>query len=82
MTLPPDRRLHLFAPEAPPGYRRRRLAFAGLMLLATVAVCWPVYPLFSGVRPLLLGLPLSLAWVVGWLLVTFVALLMLYRSEP
>ena len=42
---------------------------------------WPVYPLFSGIRPLILGLPLSLAWIVFALAAGFTALVTLYLSE-
>ena len=50
-------------------------------LLVAVLLVWPVFPLFSGVRPLILGLPLSLAWVVLALGVMFAALVWLYRNE-
>ena len=56
---------------------RRRGIFLGVYLLAALLLIWPVYPLFSGVEPLILGLPLSLAWVVMALGVMFGALLWL-----
>ncbi len=71
-----------FSPHASPKHRRRRLVFVSLIATALLALIWPVYSLFSGVFPLVLGLPLSLAWVVFWLLVVFVALIRLYRSDP
>ncbi|MEZ4700039.1 MAG: hypothetical protein R2834_06895 [Rhodothermales bacterium] len=78
---PPPRGLHFF-PAGMPGSRRRpRLLFAAVFLLCSAAMIWPVYPLFSGATPLLLGLPLSLAWLVGWLGIQFVALIALYRSD-
>ena len=63
------------------GRRRRVLAFVSVVALAGVALIWPVYPMVSGIRPYIFGLPFSLAWVVGWLLVVFLALVALYRSE-
>ena len=45
------------------------------------SLVWPVYPLFSGVFPLILGLPLSLAWIVLQLAVAFTAFLILYLTE-
>jgi hypothetical protein len=51
------------------------------VFVAFLALIWPVYPIFSGVEPYILGLPQSLAWVVGWLGVVFVAVLWLYRAE-
>ena len=76
------RGLVFFPPGTPPARRRRRLVFAAVVLLAALALIWPIYPLFSGVFPLILGLPLSLAWIVGWLFVVMAASLWLYRSEP
>ncbi len=66
---------------ADPAKHRRRSLFLAVYLLAAVLLIWPVYPLFSGVEPLILGLPLSLAWVVMALGVMFGALLWLYRAE-
>lgn len=50
-------------------------------LLAFLALNWPIYPLFAGIRPIVLGLPLSLAFVVGILLLSFCVLLGLYLWE-
>jgi len=51
------------------------------LLLGIYAVCcllaliWPVYARFgNSIEPYVLGLPHSLAWVVGWVLVTFFVL--------
>lgn len=73
--------LVLFSSDVSPQRRRRRLAFIAVMALALVALIWPVYPVFGDVRPLILGLPLSLAWVILWLTVSFGALVWLYRTE-
>lgn len=64
-----------------PSRRRRILAFVCVVVLAGLSLIWPVYPMVSGIHPYVLGLPFSLAWVVGWLLVVFAALVLLYRSE-
>lgn len=64
-----------------PGPRRRLLAFIAVVAAAGLALIWPVYPSVAGVRPYVLGLPFSLAWVVGWLGVVFVALVLLYRAD-
>jgi len=75
-------------PNAPifPGLRsaaRRRVLVPVLSVFAltTLALIWPVYPAVSGIQPYLFGLPFSFAWVVGWLLLTFAALALLYWSE-
>lgn len=78
---PLPRGLVLFPPGTPRGHRRRRLAFLALWVAVAACLVWPIYPLFAGIRPLVLGLPLSFAWVVLALLVMFLALLWLYRSD-
>ena len=71
----------LFPPGTGPRVKRRRLLFTAFYLLVIAAVVWPVYPLFSGTFPLILGLPLSLVWIVGALTAGFLALLALYLTE-
>lgn len=40
-----------------------------------LAITWPGYGLLGNhIDPLLLGLPFSLAWIVGWSLATFAVL--------
>lgn len=75
------RGLVLFPPGTPPGKKRRRLAFVAVYLAVTAMLVWPVYPVFSSVFPLILGLPLSLAWVILALAIGFAALLALYLTE-
>ena len=73
--------LVLFPPGTDPAKRRRRLTFVAICFVVTALLIWPVYPLFSGVQPLILGLPLSFAWVVLALALIFVALLWLYKTD-
>ncbi len=70
-----------FSPHTSRTHRRRRLVFVALITTALLALIWPVYTLFAGVFPLVLGLPLSLAWVVFWLLVVFASLIWLFRTD-
>lgn len=58
-------------------YRGATLFFLALF----AALVWPVYPLFAGIRPRVLGVPLSLAYVVGLLLLGFAVLLALFVWE-
>lgn len=63
---------------------RERRVYRWLTLffcLVFVALSWPVYSLFGGIRPLILGMPLSLAYIVGVLVVSFLVLLGLYLWE-
>lgn len=64
--------------------RRQRtvVAVIAVVCLAGGALVWPVYPLVPPLEPYVLGLPFSFAWVVGWLVVVFGALLVLYWTDP
>ena len=61
---------------------RRKIIFAGGLLLIQLCLIWPVYPLFSDIYPLILGIPLSFAWVIFALLAAFSLLLWYYLTEP
>ncbi len=58
--------------------RRCALAFFVVYLLAVI---WPLATLVSAAEPMILGLPLSMAWAIAWILLGFVALLILDRFE-
>ena len=75
------RGLVFFTDRASKQTRRRRSLFMAIVLIATLALIAPVYPLVSSIRPLILGLPLSFAWVVLWLTIVFAALVWIYRSD-
>ena len=75
------RGLVLFRPGTDPARRRRRQIFLAVYVVVAAMLVWPVFPRFSGIRPLILGLPFSLAWVVMALGVMFAALLWLFRAD-
>ncbi|MFQ5678351.1 MAG: hypothetical protein ACE5HP_02720 [Gemmatimonadota bacterium] len=56
-------------------------AVAVYFLLVFLALIWPVYPRFSRIFPTVLGLPLSLAYIVLLILLSFLVLLGLYLWE-
>jgi hypothetical protein len=58
----------------------RRLAVA-VFLLNLLAITWPVASLFSAAEPLIFGLPMSMAWPIAWILVGWIALLVLDHFE-
>ncbi len=61
--------------------RRAERAFA-LFTVALVAVMiFPLFALGNRVEPMILGLPFSMAWVVGWIVVEFVALIGFFLYE-
>jgi hypothetical protein len=63
---------------------RERRVYVGAtiyFLVATAAMIWPVYALFSRVRPFVLGMPFALAYLAAVLVVSFLVLLTLYVWE-
>ena len=60
---------------------RTRWAVASFFLAYAAAVTWPGALPFNRIRPLVLGMPLSMAWVAAWLVLAFLALLLLDRAE-
>lgn len=78
---PLPRGLVLFRPGTSPARRRRRWIFLAVYAAVAAMLVWPVFPRFAGVQPLILGLPLSLAWVVLSLGVIFTALFWLFRAD-
>lgn len=73
--------LALFPESAGRGFRRRRILFVLLLVLAAAALTWPAYDLFSGIRPFVLGLPLSMAWVIFWIVLIFAGILLLFLAD-
>lgn len=61
--------------------RSSLLSFLAVTVISGLALVWPVYPFAGSVRPYVFGLPFSFAWVVGWLVVMFVALVFLYLTD-
>ena len=56
------------------------LLFALYVVVCALALTWPGYDLLGNrVEPFVFGLPFTLAWNVGWVLATFMVLL-LYHS--
>jgi hypothetical protein len=60
----------------------RKVIFLVIFIILQLGLIWPVYPLFSGIEPMILGLPLSFAWIIGMLLCCFFLLLWYYLSDP
>jgi predicted PurR-regulated permease PerM len=51
------------------------VAFAVFCACALSALIWPIYPaLGNKIEPRVLGLPFSLAWIVAWIVASFLAL--------
>jgi hypothetical protein len=60
----------------------RDLLFATHIVCCVGALTWPGYAwLGNRIEPFVLGLPFSLAWVVGWVLASFAALVLYHASD-
>ncbi len=60
----------------------RKIVFLSLFILLQLCLIWPIYPLFSEIYPMILGLPLSFAWIIFVLICTFGLLVWYYLSDP
>jgi membrane protein implicated in regulation of membrane protease activity len=60
--------------------RRARLLFAAWLAAAAVFLTWPGALPFNRIRPYVLGLPFSLAWVVLWIVAGLVVFLVMDRA--
>lgn len=70
-----------FSSDLTPRERRVYGAVAVFTGLVFLGLTWPVYALFSGIRPLILGMPLSMFYIVAVLVATFLVMLALYWWE-
>jgi hypothetical protein len=71
----------LFSSKLTSSERRVYKAATILFIAVFFAFMWPIYPIFNRIRPLILGMPASLFYLVFLLAVAFVAILALYRWE-
>ena len=61
--------------------RWARRGAAAFFLLFTVAVTWPGMLPFNRIRPWILGLPFSMAWIALWVVLSFLVLVGVDRAE-
>lgn len=61
--------------------RRTRIIFGTVMLITSLAIIWPGHAIFSSATPLILGFPLSFAWIILWVIIGFAALVGIYLSD-
>ena len=75
------RGLCFFPRPSSPSDRRRRYVFLAAWIGISSLLVWPVYPFFAAVKPLIAGLPLSLAWVLLAMVLMCVSLLWLFLGD-
>jgi TRAP-type C4-dicarboxylate transport system permease small subunit len=54
---------------------------AAFFVLVLAAMMWPIYPLFSRIHPMVLGMPFSLFYLILLITISFLVLLGLYLWE-
>ena len=60
----------------------RNILLGIYVIVCAGAMTWPGYAWFgNSIEPYVLGLPFSFAWVVGWVLASFVALVVYYNTD-
>ncbi len=58
------------------GGRLRNPAYGLFLLVCVASLGWPLYTLLgSRIEPLILGVPFSLAWMIAWAFLSFLATL-------
>ena len=57
-----------------------RLAI-GVFLLNLLAVTWPLLAWCRSPEPLVLGLPMSMAWPIAWIIIGWIMLLVVYHFD-
>jgi len=61
----------------------RNFLFGLYVIVCALALTWPGYDLLGNrVEPFVFGLPFTLAWNVGWVLATFMVLLLYHSTRP
>ncbi len=67
--------------ERTSGHRRAHLLLGCYVLVTLFALTWPGYDwLGNRIEPMILGLPFCFAYVVGWVVMSFIVLVFFHRS--
>lgn len=62
-------------------YKQSRVLFCIVIITLSFFLVWPGYTLFSSPTPLILGFPLSFAWVIFGTILGFFSLFILYMVD-
>ncbi len=61
--------------------RRVNRAFVVFVVAMVAVMVFPLFAIGNRIEPMVLGLPFSMVWVVGWILVEFVVLVGFFFYE-
>ncbi|WP_221566544.1 DUF3311 domain-containing protein [Alkalihalobacillus sp. TS-13] len=52
------------------------------LLVPLLLLLFPLFSLGNRAKPMVMGLPFSVFWVIMWILIAFLIVLALYRIDP
>jgi hypothetical protein len=55
--------------------RTPEAAFAAFIVLMLLVMMFPVYSIANSAKPIIMGLPFSMFWIVVWTLIEFVGVI-------
>ena len=61
-------------------HKRHRVGFRGALAVLLLSI-WPLYPWIGGIRPLVLGMPFSMFWLVLMIATVFFTFLSLFVKD-
>lgn len=64
-----------------PARKKRSFILFIICLFLQAAVIWPVYSMFADPEPMVLGLPLSFAWMILIILLSFSTMLIFFQFD-
>ncbi|WNS74999.1 DUF3311 domain-containing protein [Bacillus sp. DTU_2020_1000418_1_SI_GHA_SEK_038] len=56
--------------------------YIAIGIIPFLMLVFPGFELGNRATPIIMGLPFSFFWVLLWIVITFVALIILYRLDP
>lgn len=63
------------------GFRKRHRVGFWVALVVLLLSIWPLYPWLAGIRPLVLGMPFSMFWLVVMIATVFFTFLTLFTAD-
>jgi hypothetical protein len=73
--------LVFFPKEWSPKQKKRAIFWFLFFTVVFLANIWPLYLVANSATPFVLGMPFSMFWIILWIVIGFIGLLIMYRSE-
>lgn len=62
--------------------RKFTTLYSIITIIPFLMLIFPLFEIGNRATPIVMGLPFSFFWVILWIVITFIALLILYRFDP